>query len=288
MMKKSWLAYLTLSGAVLSISCAFVGAIQPQQGQEAARSESACCENNRYSVHRRGRQLASHCEVKEQTLQPAAGGTISVDGRQNGGVRINGWERGDILVRACIQTAADTEAEARELAAQLRVQTTGAQIRAEGPENSEDRSWSVSFEVFVPHESNLSLQTHNGGIRIDDVRGQIKFAASNGGVSLKALGGSVRGSTTNGGLSIDLAGNSWNGEGLDVRATNGGVKMSVPENYSARLETGTVNGGLQVDFPVTVQGRINKELSFTLGSGGSMVRALTTNGGVVIKRKAAE
>ena len=285
MIKRNWLAYTPLCGAVVWIICACVVSVQPQ-GQEAAR-ESACCENNRYSVHNRGRQLASYCEVKEQTL-PAPGGTISVDGRQNGGVKVNGWERNEILVRACIQTAANTEQEARELAAQLRIETAGAQIRAEGPANTEERSWSVSFEVFVPRESNLLLQSNNGGIRIDDVRGQIEFAARNGGVSLKRLGGNVRGSTTNGGLSIDLAGNRWDGEGLDVRATNGGVTMTIPENYSARLETGTVNGRLQLDFPVTVQGRLNKELSLTLGSGGPRVRAMTTNGGVRIKRKASE
>jgi hypothetical protein len=60
--------------------------------------------------------------------------------------------------------------------------------------------------------------------------------------------------------------------------------MSVPENYSAHLETGTVNGHLSVDFPVTVQGRITRELAVNLGSGGPTVRAMTTNGGVRIKR----
>jgi hypothetical protein len=60
--------------------------------------------------------------------------------------------------------------------------------------------------------------------------------------------------------------------------------MSIPENYSAHLETGTVNGGISVDFPVTVQGRINKELAVNLGSGGATVKATTTNGGVRIRR----
>jgi DUF4097 and DUF4098 domain-containing protein YvlB len=61
--------------------------------------------------------------------------------------------------------------------------------------------------------------------------------------------------------------------------------MSMPANYSARLETGTVNGHIRVDFPVTVSGQIDRQLSINLGSGGSLVRATTTNGGVSIKRK---
>jgi hypothetical protein len=46
-----------------------------------------------------------------------------------------------------------------------------------------------------------------------------------------------------------------------------------------------VNGHINVDFPVTVQGALDRQLSVTLGSGGPLVRAVTTNGGVSIKRK---
>ena len=124
----------------------------------------------------------------------------------------------------------------------------------------------------------------NGGIAIAEVNGRIEFNCVNGGVVLRRVGGSVHGGTTNGGLVVELAGNHWDGEELDVRTTNGGVIMSVPENYSAHLETGTVNGNVSVDFPVTVQGRITRELSVNLGSGGATVRAMTTNGGVRLRR----
>jgi DUF4097 and DUF4098 domain-containing protein YvlB len=229
-------------------------------------------------------RFSNHCEIKEQTL-PAAG-EISVDGRQNGGVSVKGWDRNEILVRSRIQTAAPTQAEADALAQQITIATAGAKIFADGPEMRRDYSWSVSYEVFVPRRSDLSLVSHNGGISIMDVQGKLEFSAVNGGVSLKHVGGTVHGGTTNGGLSIVLDGDRWNGEEMDVKTTNGGISMSVPENYSAHLETGTVNGNLSIDFPVTVQGRITRELAINLGSGGPTIRAMTTNGGVRIKRGA--
>ena len=64
--------------------------------------------------------------------------------------------------------------------------------------------------------------------------------------------------------------------------------MAVPENYSAQLQTGTVNGSISVDFPITVQGSLTKELAVNLGSGGATVKAMTTNGGVRIKRTSME
>jgi DUF4097 and DUF4098 domain-containing protein YvlB len=228
-------------------------------------------------------RLVGNCEIREQTLA-LSGGTISIDGRQNGGVAVKGWDQNQVLVRARVQTGAPTEAEAAELARQIRIETGGAKIFASGPESRKDYHWDVSYEVFVPRRADVSIETHNGGIVIADVNGKIDFNATNGGVVLKKVGGTVRGSTTNGGLVIELAGERWDGETLDVSTTNGGVVMSVPDNYSAHLETGTVNGSISVDFPVTVQGRITKELAVNLGSGGPTVKATTTNGGVRIRR----
>ena len=227
-------------------------------------------------------RLVNHCEIKEQTLSPA--GVISVDARRNGGVSVRGWERNEVLVRSKIQAAAPTQAEADELAKQININTAGGKIFADGPENRKDYWWSVSYELLVPRRSDLSLESHNGGISIADVTGRLDFTAMNGGVVLKRVGGSVHGSTTNGGVVVELEGDRWDGDTLDVRTTNGGIVMSVPENYSAHLETGTVNGHLSIDFPVTVQGRITKEIAVNLGGGGATVRAMTTNGGVRIKK----
>lgn len=263
-------------GALIVITACV--AIVPAFSQKEKSNDSLACRDNWHNG-----KLVSHCEVKEQTL-PASDSTIAVDGRMNGGISIKGWERNEVLLRARIQTAAPSESEANQLAQQVRIETAGSKIFASGPENRNDHWWSVSYEIFVPLRSNLSLKTNNGGISINDVNGRLEFSALNGGVSLKRVGGSVRGSTTNGGLNIELSGNRWDGEALDVNTTNGGVSMSIPENYSAHLETGTVNGGLNIDFPVTVQGNIKRELAVNLGSGGPTIRAKTTNGGVNIKR----
>ncbi len=228
-------------------------------------------------------KLVQSCQIREQTL-PATGGQLSIDGRQNGGVSVKGWDQNQILVRARVQGSAQSLAEAVQLASQILIETGGNKIFASGPEGRKDSHWSVSYEVFVPRKSDVSVETHNGGVSITDVNGRIDFSATNGGVVLRRVGGTVRGSTTNGGLVVDLTGDRWDGESMDVSTTNGGVVMSVPDNYSANISTGTVNGRVDVDFPVTVQGNITKRLSFNLGSGGASVKATTTNGGVRIQR----
>ena len=254
-----------------------VGAVQ---AQKSTKGSMQCRDNNGDG------RLAGHCEIKEQMLP--ASGAISVDGKTNGGISIKGWDRHEILVRAKIETRAPTQAEADQLAQQVRIETAALSIHAEGPESRDNYQWYVSYEIFVPGRSDLSLTAHNGGISIMDVNGRIEFHTTNGGVSLSRVGGAVTGNTTNGGVHVELAGARWEGESLDVRTTNGGVNLVMPDNYSAHLETGTTNGNVKSDFPLNVplteRGRMPKDISVDIGSGGPTIRAVTTNGGVHLSR----
>lgn len=245
-----------------------------------AQNKSLTCDNEN---HRNG-QVAS-CEVREQTI--AYGGRLTVDGGVNGGVSIKGWDNSSVLVRSKVEAYAPDDATAKSIGAQVHVNWSAGQISASGPEMSRDHNWAVSYEVFVPRNADLSLKTHNGGISIADVRGNIQFEALNGGVNLKNLAGDVEGKTTNGGLNITLAGNRWDGAKLDARTTNGGINLSMPASYNAHFETATVNGHLNANFDMTVHGNISevsRKLSTDIGAGGPTIHVETTNGGVNVKR----
>jgi DUF4097 and DUF4098 domain-containing protein YvlB len=226
---------------------------------------------------------AHFCEARNLTLP--ASPKISVDGRENGGVSFHGWDRSDVKVVALVQAQAYEDSEAQSLAKQIRIVTDGGRIRAEGPAWRRGTSWSVSYDVYVPRRSNLEAETRNGGVSAENVEGQFEFQAMNGGIRLEDVGGDIHAETTNGGVSASLSGNSWRGRGLDLRTTNGGVSLSIPRGYNAQLETGTTNGGLRVDFPITVQGIIGRRIRTQLGSGGPLVRVVTTNGGVKISER---
>lgn len=229
-----------------------------------------------------GGDRARHCEMKEWTI--AATPAVSVNAGPNGGVSVKGWAKNETLVRAKIETWAPEMNEAKALAGQIAVETAGGNIRANAPKFERDRGYSVSFEVFVPARTDLNLNSHNGGINVQEVTGAIRFETTNGGIKLSRLAGDVRGSTTNGGVSIELAGTRWDGAGLNVETTNGGVTVGVPEGYSAHFEAGTTNGGMQVDIPLRVRGEVGKKLQGDLGAGGAPIRVTTTNGGVKIRK----
>ncbi|HSK70265.1 MAG TPA: DUF4097 family beta strand repeat-containing protein [Pyrinomonadaceae bacterium] len=266
--------FLVLLFAIFCLASPFV--LAQDKVKEKSKSKSFCSNNNSWG------DRASFRELREMTMP--AGSLLTVDGDRNGGIQVKGDNRSDVLVRACVQTWGETDEAARAAAQNVRI-NTGSVVRAEGA----SENWSVSYEIFVPRQTNLKLNTQNGGIHISGVEGSMDFEARNGGLHLSDLAGDVKGRTTNGGIHLNLDGNSWRGSGLDLQTTNGGIHLSIPASYAARMELGTTNGG----FHSSVNGlalekrdgerrRPGGRITADLNGGGAPIRLITTNGGVHI------
>ncbi len=231
---------------------------------------------------------ARHCEIRELSLPSI--GQLSVDAGQNGGVTVKGWLRGDVLVRARIEASSDTEGAAANLAGRVTIDGSGGQVRATGPESENNSWWSVGYEIFVPQAQNLTLKTHNGGVSISDVRGQIHFDGLNGGVHLKRVAGEIAGRTVNGGIDVELDGNGLDARQMELSTTNGGVRITMPANYSANVRAETGTGRVQSDFPLPLEtGKTRSQhVEFAIGSGGPPIHITTGNGSIQLKRASAQ
>lgn len=223
------------------------------------------------------------CE--ERTLNVAVSKSLRVASEPNGSITVHGWDKNEVQVVAMVDARARTEDDARAIAKEVSISARDGELRATGPSRGHRESWSVSYEVWVPRHTDLTLSSQNGGISVDDVDSRMDLETVNGGLRLADVAGDVRGTTSNGGITAELSGDTWRGAGLDLRTSNGGVRLAIPSDYSAQLETGTVNGGMNIGFPVTIQGRLGRRLSTQLGRGGPTIRATTTNGGVTISRR---
>ncbi|HVF30699.1 MAG TPA: hypothetical protein VNA22_06990 [Pyrinomonadaceae bacterium] len=247
-------------------------------GKLEAKMAKGFCEGDNWS---NGDKVSAR-DLREMTIPSTS--LLAVDGGKNGGIKVKGSERSDILVRACIQGWGTTEEAARGLVNSVKISTTGT-VKADAPE---ENHWGVSYEILVPRNIDLNLRAHNGGISVGGVKGRLEFETLNGGLHLADIAGDVKGRTTNGGVHVRLVGDRWDGSGLDLVTTNGGVHVSISDSYAANIETGTTNGG----FHSTVPGlSVNKDdqkdryhrstkLNASLNGGGAPIRLMTTNGGV--------
>ncbi len=230
---------------------------------------------------------ADWCEVRELTFDPGDE-AIRVDSGGNGGIRVEGWDRDDVQVRVRVTVSrADDEEEARELADAVEILTKG-RIEPRGPRTrGRGPHWSVSFRLMVPRESDLDLESNNGGISVEDVTGELDLKTDNGGLSLEDVSGEVRARTTNGGIVAMFRKDAQIGEGITLSTTNGGIELELPEGIDGDLRASTVNGAIRSDFEAdrTDRRRRPSRIRATLGEGGPEIDLETVNGGIRIRER---
>lgn len=230
---------------------------------------------------------ARHCEVRELGMRPTKG-PLSVEPGMNGGVEIEGWNRDSIAISARIQVHARTQEDAEAIARDIKIEAANGVVRVTGGrgESGRNQHWGVVFVMKVPRRTDLTLSTQNGPLSVSNVAGTMDLQTQNGPLSLYGVGGDVHASAQNGPLTVELLGTKWDGPGLDAETQNGPADLQIPGNYNAKIEFGTVNGPMDVGFPmtVTISGRVKDRISTTLGSGGPPIRVVTTNGPMTVRR----
>jgi DUF4097 and DUF4098 domain-containing protein YvlB len=217
-----------------------------------------------------------------QTLSRASVQVLDVEGSRNGGVSIKGWDKPDIMVKACKMAAADDDATAQALLSQLTISTEGGKIRAREPENFKTNgraSWVVQFLIFVPHDLSVEASVHNGGLALTRLTGAvngrsqnggiaisrsgsfvntIELHAINGGIALSDVEGKINAHTNNGGISMSRS----SGE-VKLESQNGGITLRLPDGgwVGQSLEARTQNGGLVLQVPAGFNSGIEAETS---------------------------
>ena len=225
------------------------------------------------------------CELRKTVLPARSEVKIS---NGNGGIEVIGQDRNDIAFEARVVATAGGREDAESVVREVKIDL-GDTIHADGPSNSlfPRRSWYVNYRLLVPHHIAAQLHTVNGGIELSGLDGNARVETTNGGITLRDLAGEVHARTTNGGIEAALSGDRWNGAGLYAGTTNGGIRVSVPPQYSAHLVAGTTNGGVSVGLPMSGGEISRRHIDTNLGSGGATVQFVTTNGGVGINHNSS-
>jgi hypothetical protein len=143
----------------------------------------------------------------------------------------------------------------------------------------------VNFIVKVPAQVNFVAHNVNGDVEILDILGDAKAHTVNGNVKVTASE-SVEAHTVNGNITATVSGATAN-KGMGFHTVNGSIDLTLPGSASAHVKANTVNGGMNTDFPITVQGEFGqRSLSGAIGSGGPEINMNTVNGSIRLHRGA--
>jgi DUF4097 and DUF4098 domain-containing protein YvlB len=121
----------------------------------------------------------------------------------------------------------------------------------------------------------------SGSIRLTQVApGDVVATAGSGSIKLHGVEGSLKAKAGSGRVEIDgRQDGKWT-----VDTGSGSVKINLPDDAAFELDAHTGSGGINVDHPVTVQGKISKRrMRGEVRGGGDMLAVETGSGGIRIE-----
>ncbi|MBN1392276.1 MAG: DUF4097 family beta strand repeat protein [Sedimentisphaerales bacterium] len=204
-----------------------------------------------------------------------------------GEIVVTGDDVSDCNVTAVITAKAETKEQAEKLAGQVSVKLEPAgdklYIRVEAPDNKPKCSIVIDFNITVPKQTALQLETNVGEIKIADITQKIKAEANVGRVSCKEISGSLDIHTNVGEVNVIYSKTAPAACSANVKTDIGEIDFTAPPNLSAQVNLSANLGSIQTDLPLIVKGALNQKSSGTVGKGEGSVILKTNIGAVKIK-----
>ncbi len=162
---------------------------------------------------------------------------------------------------------------------------------------------SIRVEVRVPRESDLDINTADGNVKIDSVRGDLKLATKDGDVRVHEAEGLLHANTGDGNVNVDgrydtLSLRTGDGNidaelspasapqfGWMLRTGDGNLRLRLPDNFGADLDAQSGDGRVSVEFPITVSGsRGENSVRGKINGGGIGIELRTGDGDIRVEK----
>lgn len=149
-----------------------------------------------------------------------AGGSISIEGGQASGVKVEMFVRGNNWPN----TLSKEEIADRLKEYDITIATEGNTVVATAKRKQKDNwSWknglSIGFKIYTPRSINTDLRTSGGSIRLADVMGKQTFTTSGGSLHVKNVEGDINGRTSGGSIHLDNC-----RKNIDLRTSGGSIE----------------------------------------------------------------
>ncbi|HEX6748200.1 MAG TPA: DUF4097 family beta strand repeat-containing protein [Longimicrobium sp.] len=160
----------------------------------------------------------------DRTFPARPGGTLNLDLRPGGSVRVEAWDRDEVHVQGTLGGR-----DWREQVVTARPTGDGVELRVSFEGERESYSTDNRFEVHVPRRYSVRMSSGGGDLSVRGLEGEFSGSTGGGAIRLENVSGEAHLSTGGGGINVTDS-------RLDGNVSTGGG------NVVFRNVTGSVNG----------------------------------------------
>jgi DUF4097 and DUF4098 domain-containing protein YvlB len=195
----------------------------------------------------------------------------------NGTVRIEGWDKDEVEVRA-VKTTPDKQSLLDLVGIDIDTTPNGLSVSTRYPQQ-EGVEVAVDYIIHVPRHAQLShVSNINGTLRVFGSESLGDLHTVNGNIEVYESSGDLHAHTTNGNIYAELK-HATDAKGASAETTNGSVLLAVPVDLAADLDARCMNGSFSSELPMVMKGAAQpRTVHGQLGRGGAPIHLGTVNG----------
>jgi DUF4097 and DUF4098 domain-containing protein YvlB len=164
-------------------------------------------------------------------------------------------------------------------------------------------SHKVEIIIQMPREGKVNLRTGDGKIEVAALKGEMDLHTGDGSINLDSVDGKLHATTGDGHIQasgrFDELGLKTGDGHVDVRARSGSsltgnwrletgdgsVSLEVPGDLAADVDLHTSDGHIDLDMPVTTEGKIRQnDIHGKINGGGSLLTIRTGDGSIHLRK----
>jgi hypothetical protein len=210
-------------------------------------------------------------ERTEQLSAPIGAGATLTAETDVGSITAGGGDVTECSVTAEITAKAPTQEKANELAqaVKIKLEPEGDDLRlhVEKPAKKRRCSIGVRFDITIPPQVSLHLESDVGDIEVTNINGAIYATTDVGEITCTEVEGDVELEVDVGDVTAEYRDGAESTFSARLETDVGQIRFAGPANLSASVDASTNVGSIETRLPLTVTGQIGKSVHGTVGKG---------------------
>jgi len=166
----------------------------------------------------------------------------------------------------------------------VRGNTSGGSIKAGFVDGDVDVHTSGGDIRIEETKGRVLARTSGGGIRISKAWGEVDADTSGGSITAEEVMGALRADTSGGSVTATIS--SQPKSRCSLSTSGGSITVTLAPDIAMDVNAHASGGHVSTDFPVTIQGKIERSsLQAKINGGGPELYLRTSGGGIHIKKR---
>lgn len=171
----------------------------------------------------------------------------------------------------------------KDITGKIETNTSGGNIKIDNSSGNLEAYTAGGNVTISVSTGDIKVSTSGGKISVSDFNGNVDVSTAGGDIVLDGKNGKIDASTAGGSIKLDYEGKNM---GIDMSTLGGNINASLPGDFDADADIGTLAGKITCDFAkVQKENHVSSFIRAKFNNGGETFKCTTSAGNITVTKK---